>query len=79
MSHLYNTNSKHRIWFDKGETCASPLSTSLRKKLDISSASPQNHKFKNIKFYFISMRHVPQLDNEDEALITKFQIMKYIY
>ena len=32
-----NTNSKHRILFQKREACASPLSTSLEKTLDISS------------------------------------------
>ena len=41
-------------------------------------ASPQNHKFKNIKFCFIRVRHVPQLDNENETFISNFHIMKYM-
>ena len=35
MSYPKNTNSKHRILFDKNETYASLLNISLRKKLDI--------------------------------------------
>ena len=41
--------------------------------------SLQNHKFKNIEFCFIRVRHVPQLNNKNEVFISKFQIMKYIY
>ena len=37
VPHLYNTHSKHRILFDKGEACASTPRTSLRKTLDISN------------------------------------------
>ena len=37
MPHPKDTNSKHRICFDKGEACASPLSINLWKTLDISS------------------------------------------
>ena len=37
MSDPKNTNLKHRILFNKGEAYASPLSTILRKTLDIFS------------------------------------------
>ena len=52
--------SKHKFmenfkYVKKGEACA----------------SPQNHKFKNTEFCFIRVRDVPQLDNEDEAFISK--------
>ena len=49
----------------------------LKENSDLSKngetcALPQNHKYKNIEYCFIMVMHVPRLDNEDEAFITKF-------
>ena len=48
------TNSKHRILFHKGEACASPLNTSLRRNSYFSRkvryVSHKNNKFKTYNF-----------------------------
>ena len=55
------TNSKHIILFHKGEACALPLSTSLRRNSDFSRRVrhvSHKKKIKKHKICFIRVRHV---------------------